>query len=206
MTTKFKARYLTPQHGSALTAAAVLLCLYPTWHAQAQTRYTCRTASGTAYLSDRACQSAPTGIVYYGPVQGPQGRSSYIPRVAEAPDHLKYLSPRCSSLNDGIRTSAARGIRSEVVAELQRNYQRDCSEDEQNARAQLSAERADNAAAKKSAQNIASMNQQMTQIEQQQCDESKRVIFVKKKRIDLTDGEKADLKRFEETAKARCRW
>ena len=50
------------------------------------------------------------------------------------------------------------------------------------------------------------MNQKLTQIERQQCDESKRIIFVKEKRPDLTDGEKADLQRFEENAKARCGW
>ena len=42
-------------------------CLLAAAAASAQSRYQCRTASGTSYFSDRPCASQ--GIVYYGPAQ-----------------------------------------------------------------------------------------------------------------------------------------
>lgn len=130
--------------------------------------------------------------------------NSYIPKMSEAQEHLQYLGSRCSSLSEGIRTGPARGVKYEVTAELQRNYQRECAEDEREARTKLNAQRNDAANAKKSSQQVAALDKQKTQARQQQCDESKRIIFNKKKRTDLSDGEQQDLQRFIQNFKERC--
>ena len=46
--------------------------------------------------------------------------------------------------------------------------------------------------------------QQQSQMAQQQCDESKRIIAGKKRRTILNDGERAELQRFEDNIRARC--
>jgi len=130
--------------------------------------------------------------------------NTYIPKMGEAQEHLQYLSSRCSSLSEGIRTGPARGVKYEVTAELQRNYQRECAEDEREARAKLYALRNDAANAKKSSQQVAALDKQKTQAKQQQCDESKRIIFNKKKRTDLSEGEQQELQRFIQNFKERC--
>lgn len=130
--------------------------------------------------------------------------STYIPKMSEAQEHLQYLSSRCSSLSEGIRTGPARGVKYEVTAELQRNYQRECAEDEREARNKLNAQRSDAANAKKSSQQVAALDKQKTQARQQQCDESKRIIYNKKKRTDLSAGEQQELQRFMQNFKERC--
>lgn len=169
----------------------------------AQARYTCRTASGGYTVSDRPCGSAPSGIYYAPPLAQPTAQT-YVPKIGEAPEHQKYLSPQCSAMSDAIRTGPARGVRHETTAELQRNYQRQCGDEESEARSKLAAERRDAKNQQKEAQQAVQASQQRSQLAQQQCDESKRILYVKKRRTDLSEGEKADLQRFEENYKSRC--
>jgi hypothetical protein len=124
--------------------------------------------------------------------------------MAEPQEHLQYLSAHCSTLSEGIRTSAARGVKSDVIADLQRNYQKECSEEDREARSRMSSDRSEAAVSKKSARLLAAQSQEQIKFQQQQCDESKRIIFVKKKRVDMTEGEKQDLQRFEQNYKERC--
>lgn len=169
----------------------------------AQARYTCRTASGGYIVSDRPCGNAPSGIYYVPPLAQPAAQT-YVPKIGEAPEHQKYLSPQCSAMSDAIRTGPARGVRYETTAELQRNYQRQCGEEEYEARNKMAAERREAKNQQKEAQQAVQASQQRSQMAQQQCDESKRILYVKKRRTDLTEGEKADLQRFEENYKSRC--
>lgn len=171
--------------------------------AMAQTRYSCRSASGGTIVSDKPCGSS-SGMTYYGPTASQGTSNTYVPKVSAAPDHLKYLSPHCSSMNDAIRTGPARGVKYETTSELQKNYQRECADDERDAYSQLSGERNETRSAKNETKQAAIAAVQRTQIAQQQCDESKRILFIKKRRTDLTDGEKLDLLRFEENFKSRC--
>lgn len=165
----------------------------------AQARYSCTARNGVTYMSERACPS----ISVYGPAPERQ-TNTYIPKMGEAQEHLPYLSSRCSSLSEGIRTGPARGVKHDVTAELQRNYQRECAEEEREARTKLNAQRNDAANAKKSNQQVAALGQQQMQAKQQQCDESKRIIFNKKKRTDLSEGEQQELQRFMQNFKERC--
>ena len=168
--------------------------------AQAQTRYICRQANGSTTVSDRPC---PVGIVYYGPTEQ-RSVPSYVPKSGEAPDYLKYMGARCSSMHDALRTAPVRGLKSDVIGELQRNYQRECAVEEQEARGKLSADYTSQHNARRDEKVAGAQRAQQSQLAQQQCDESKRILHNKKKRTDLSEGEKADLQRFEDNYRARC--
>lgn len=176
-----------------LVVAAMATC-----GADAQTRYRC-TANGVTYLSDRPCNAT----VYYGPTEKP-APSPYIPGIGEAPAQLKYMSPRCSSLNDALRTAAVRGLRPETVSEMRKNYHRECGEDESEASGMLSSEKKEKSLQRKAEQTASKQQQERAALREQQCGESKRILKTKRAREDLTDGEKMELRRFEENYRARC--
>jgi len=147
-----------------------------------------------------ASHNAPAQNRYsYQPQQ-----STYIPKAPDAPEHLKHLSPRCSSMNDAIRTGPTRGLTNETLSNLQKEYRRECAEEESEALRKLATERSDARKAKQEEKQAATEQRQRTELAQQQCDESKRILYNKKRRTDLTDGEKADLQRFEEAYRSRC--
>ncbi len=50
--------------------------------------------------------------------------------LTRAPDYLGCMSPRCASLNDAIRTARSRGTHESTLAELRRNYELECRDDE----------------------------------------------------------------------------
>jgi hypothetical protein len=185
--------------------AAVLACWGAAPAAQAQARYQCRTATGATYLSDRPCSAADSSNapVYYGPTERPQ-YTRLIPSIGEAPEYLGYMSPRCSSLHDALRTASARGLDSRTQSEMRRNYQRECADDESEARAKWSRERGEKKQLARSEEESARRAQERTKVQQEQCGEFKRILVTKRQRTDLTEGEKADLQRFEANYKARC--
>src|SRR4051812_7834279 len=61
--------------------------------------------------------------------------------IGEAPEYLTYMSARCSALHDAVRTASARGLDYKTQGEMRRNYQRECAEDESEARSKWSRER-----------------------------------------------------------------
>jgi len=197
--------------GLALALAMMAAAAAP---AAAQTRYVCRHAGGSAYISSSPCPAAvpdpsggrsSPGVVYYGPDGSSQSRSSgYIPRVGEAPSHLTHMSPRCSSLNDALRTAHARGLASETIATMHRDYRRECGENESEARSQFHQESREKAMEKRSQQEADRLARERASLHAQQCGESKRILFAKRARPDLNEGEKAELKRFEENYRSRC--
>lgn len=181
--------------------------------AQAQ-QYNCRTSSGTAYMSSQPCNTLPgssgvgsrSGIVYYGPSESSE-RQRYQPpppSIGAAPQHLKYMSPRCSSLHDAMRTARARGLTGDTISEMQRNYYAECGEDESAARSMLSQERGEKFKAQLEGRQAEMKARERTALEQQQCGESKRILVTKRQRTDLNEGEKAELKRFEDNYRERC--
>jgi hypothetical protein len=191
---------------AAKWSCAVVLAGLAASAAWAQARYACRLPNGSTVVSDRPCTgSASPGMVYYGPVEQPSTPSYYYqPQPGEAPEYLKYMNARCASMSDAVRTAGVRGLKMDAIAELQRNYRKDCAENEQEARVQLNAERQGRAQAKREEKQATAARTQQSQLAQQQCDESKRILVTKRKRTDLSDGEKADLQRFEENYRARC--
>lgn len=169
----------------------------------AQYAYSCRQPNGSYIQSDRPC-SSNQGLTYYPPISTPAPSTTYIPKASLPPDYLQYMSPRCSAMNDAIRTSGVRGLNYQASAELQRSYQRECSDDESEARSRHSKDRGDARKAESEAKQSAQAAQQQSQMAQQQCDESKRIIASKKRRTDLNEGERNELVRFEANIRARC--
>lgn len=170
--------------------------------AQAQARYTCRTANGGAYLSDRPCTNA--GVVYYGPEAVSPRYQAPIPRVGEAPPHVKYMSPRCSSLNDAIRTAHVRGLTSDTINTMQKDYRLECGENESEAQGMLSQERGEKNQQRRAEKQAENQERERASLRDQQCGESKRILLVKRSRTDLTEGERTELQRFEANYRARC--
>ncbi|HEX7892182.1 MAG TPA: hypothetical protein VF522_22725 [Ramlibacter sp.] len=154
----------------------------------------------------RAAFAAAAALLAAGGVQAQYYSQSapYIPSVGEAPLYLKYMSPRCAALHDSIRTGPARGLSSQTISAARKEYERDCSEDERDARSQLSKDQQEGRAQKRAEQQAQAKAVERTKQQEQQCGESKRILKLKKARTDLTDGEKGDLKRFEENYLARC--
>jgi len=168
----------------------------------AQTRYNCRTQGGVAYQSNSPC---PSGVVIYGPATStPQRNETPIPGTAQAPANLKYLSPRCASLNDAIRTAAARGLTYNTVNDMRREYSRECSESESDAYSKLAEDRRAAMQERNEARNADKADRERASLREQQCGESKRILLAKRARTDLTEGEKAELRRFEENYRSRC--
>ena len=202
------------RHAAWLALGSALMLLVP--QAQAQTtRYSCRLANGAVYQSDRPCQSlAPSydssnrstsgGPVYYGPQETPQRYQPTPPSVGEAPDYISYMSPYCAGLHDALRTAAARGLVHTTVAEMRKNYQRECAENEGEARQKFSRERGEKRQVARIEQDAQNRAVERTKLQEQQCGESKRILVTKKARTDLNEGEKADLQRFEANYRARC--
>ncbi len=165
-------------------------------------RYTC-TSNGRTYASSHPCPSS--GMVYYGPATTTtQSSESRVAKIDQAPDTLKYLSPRCASLNDAIRTAPARGLKYETISEMRKEYDQQCSDSERDARDQMSRERRQNKQQMTEESKASQADRERANIQAQQCGESKRILFAKRARTDLTDGEKADLQRFEENYRSRC--
>lgn len=168
---------------------------------QAQTLYSC-TVNGRTYPSTQPCPNS--NIVYYGPAPTRPSYEPPPPRISPAPANLQYLSPRCASLNDALRTASTRGLKYDTISQMQREYSQQCAEDESEANAKMREERKDNKAKVTEAKEAEKLNKERTLIQQQQCGESKRILYNKRARTDLTDGEKADLRRFEENYLSRC--
>jgi hypothetical protein len=158
------------------------------------------------YLSDRPCGTAgsSTPPVYYGPTEQPRTYTPPPPSIGEAPEYITYMSPRCSALHDALRTASARGLDSRTQSEMRRNYQRECAEDESDARSRWARERGEQKQMARSEAESARRAQERTKLQQEQCEESKRILVTKRRRTDLTEGEKAELQRFEANYKSRC--
>lgn len=127
-----------------LPAPFAVLALFSLAPAAFAATYRCD-VGGSVYITDKPCAApapaaapaapAPMGVI--GPVRTTSSYQPRPPSMAEAPEHHRYLSPRCAELNDAIRTGPARGVNSTTVSALRREYDEKCSEDDQYARRQV---------------------------------------------------------------------
>lgn len=185
-----------------IKGAFAILALAYIGISQAQT-FTCRDNTGRVYQSQRSCPSP--GLIYYGPTERQSvGSGQYVPSVGLAPEHLTLMSPRCAPLHDAMRTAPARGLKHPEIADMRREYNRDCADDESAAREKLFAMRAEKRQDAKVADQAKQQAVQQARMSAEMCGELKRVIKNKKMRTDLTPGEIGDLQRTEENYKARC--
>ena len=193
-------------HFPALLTLLALLCLAYT--AQAQSTYSCRMPDGRYMTSNYPCPTGTKpGLSYHGPVTPPTPTPSYqtqIPTTAPAPDFLPYLSARCSGMNDAVRTSTARGLGYQATQELKRNYQYECGGEERLARQQMVAGQQSQQRSDYGQRTATESSESQSQAATDQCRESMRIVRTKRSRPNLTDGEKAELQRFEDNIRARC--
>lgn len=175
--------------------------------------YLCR-AGDTWYQSTRPCPAelplsvSSTRLRKYGEeprFAGPTQRRSTLPQPADAPEHLEYLSSRCAEISEGIRTGPARGVPHSTIADLRREYEKKCREEDREARQQVAADK--NAERERW---LGERKAKRTQAQEaaryaQRCDEQLRILHSRRKRADsMTDGERADLVRFEATYRETC--
>ncbi|MES2608637.1 MAG: hypothetical protein V4679_00280 [Pseudomonadota bacterium] len=203
------------QHSLRFACASLLLAalggLAPC-EAGAQTRYTCRDDNGNNYTSFRACpQGMKTTSVSAGPTaseyRAERSSSRSVPS-SPAPDHQQYMSERCRTLNDTMRSAYSRGIKADVQDGMRREYNRDCRDEESEASSRYDRERREARQQQRDEDRQVQQAQQASQADEarrgQQCAESRRILHLKKTRTDLTEGERNDLKRFEDAYLARC--
>ena len=169
--------------------------------ALAQARYSCRTPGGSLYFSDMPCTGQ---LVFGGAPTPPSPPPTYHPGVGQAPGHLQYMSPRCASLNDALRTAPARGLKSDTINTMRRDYQAECGENESEARSHYSRDASGQRQQKNAERQAQVVAQNQARLREQQCEESKRILITKRNRPDLNEGERAELKRFEDNYRARC--
>lgn len=169
--------------------------------ASAQSHYQCRTPGGSLYFSDRPC----SGQLVYGGRNEPPTPAPRLPAsVGEAPKYLQYMSARCASLHDALRTASARGLKYETMNTMRRDYQAECGENEREARSQYDRDQGMDRQQKNAERQSQLVAQTQARLHEQQCEESKRILLAKRNRPDLNEGERAELKRFEENYRTRC--
>lgn len=183
--------------------------------AGAQTRYHCRDANGNNYSLTRPCLAgSTTRTVEAGPAQpsysySQPSRSTVVRTAPYVPDHYSYMSGRCRALDENIRNAYSRKIAPDVVQGMRNEYRRDCAQEERDASDRFYQERRagdrQRREEERSAQMAAQSAREMDARQAQQCAESQRILNNKRARTDLTEGERADLKRFEEAFLARCK-
>lgn len=197
---------------AACVGAFVLGSLLPL---PAASQFRCMSSNGVIYQSASPCRAARGpeaetsgsrggGVRYFPPAESESRYQQRPPSIGEAPTHLKYMSPQCAGLHDALRTASARGLHSDTVTKMRKDYSDQCSEDEGEARMRFSQEMRERSIEKRELQVGEARARDRTSLQREQCGESKRILVTKRARTDLTDGEKAELKRFEENFRSRC--
>lgn len=128
--------------------------------------------------------------------------------LEKAAPELKYMTPKCASMQEAIRTAPDAVRYQPSFAELRRNFHEQCAEDQSQALQRWYAERRENQDQKaqqerdKKKQELLSANQM--QVKSAQCMEMRIALDARKKRTNLTEGEQRDLGLFEARYKDRC--
>jgi hypothetical protein len=192
-----------------LTIHALILLVLTAWLGQVHGQtYQCKRNNGTTYLTNKPCP--PPGLVYYGPSEtGTSSRSdtSYT-RAQPAGQELKYLSPECSRLSEGIRTAAVRGVKYDAVQSSQKEFYEKCSEELSEARQKLNSEKNEKKMleqeGKKTTQLQAALSKEDEARKFRQCAEMRGALANRKAKANPTDGEKNDITVFEQRYRDRC--
>jgi hypothetical protein len=185
---------------------ALLLLLVPASPVHAQA-YRCAGANGQMQWSDRPCgRQEKLGMI--GPLSDPAprytARAYGDARTGEVPAYYEYLSGECRSLNDAIRTAPVRGVGYDTQRDLQKEWQRKCGENASDAMRTYSEAQNEERNKRRAAKEQEQRQTQQARLSQEQCSEMLRILAVKRKRTDLSDGERTDLRRFEDNYRSRC--
>lgn len=198
-------------------SSLLLLSLVSPWAAAQGARYSC-VIDGQVVSSRAPCVPAAEPTPAPAPVAGPRQYGGAAPiyasgyprpyqgAVSEAEEHVKYLGAECARISEGIRTGPQRGVPYGVIADLRKEYQRKCQDEEREARVRAGDDqkrRRDNDRAARTAGQQASAQSAR---DAAQCDEMLRSLTNKRRRIDtLNAGERDDLARFQAQYDQRCK-
>jgi len=205
MTIQFK-RFL----GCLLPAALLGLSAAPA-DIFAQTSYSCRTQSGMAYRSSTPCprSNQPQGMISYGPTERPQREVSRPPpKIERAGEEIGYMSAKCATMQDGIRTGPARGLSRESLQEARNTFNRECGEERRRASRQLRDDQRQKEKLAKQEEELAQKRKFESAAAEErfrsQCAEMRISIRSRKQRANPTEGELRDLALFESRYEERC--
>jgi hypothetical protein len=196
-----------PALRARLAAFALLTGLTASALAAGATEYHCN-GDGVSWTSTRPCPGTHRNELQgmgHGPQSAPVYESAGTPLLGKAPDYLPYLGIECAQLNDAIRTGPSRGLKSGPMAELRTDYLKRCSDDEASARQQLRDAEKQRSERRQDQQSIAEAEKSRAALSGEQCYEMLRILHGKRQRAaTMSDGEKADLQRFEDNYRLRC--
>jgi hypothetical protein len=175
--------------------------------AQAQT-YRC-SSGGSVYMSDKPCGSGQaTGRVgSFGPTAAPPSPnySQQYSRPSGVEPHVKYLGAECASISEGMRTAGVRGVRGNVVYDLQREYHQKCALEDQDARRKVQQESAQDMRQKQAQRDAVVTARAQTQQNAERCAGMRDVISLKRSREStLNEKEVAALRALEVTFNEQC--
>ncbi len=182
---------------------------------QAQTAtHQCRAGNGY-YASARPCpaDAGSTDVTrthlqhYSGAEVAPRlsRQDAYRTPLPRQSEHVTFLSPQCAEISEAIRTGPSRGVRGETLSDLRREYEAKCREDEREAYKQLSDKQTRERDQWQAQRKATRAERDQAALQTQQCSESLRILHGKRQRsASMSDGEKADLARFEEAYRTRC--
>ncbi|MDR7151566.1 hypothetical protein J2W49_003542 [Hydrogenophaga palleronii] len=195
---------------SLLPAMLVALSTAPA-DVSAQTTYACKTQSGIAYRSSAPCprSNQTPGMVYYGPTEKPRHDSSRPPpKVDRAGEEIGYMSAKCATMQDGIRTGPARGLSRETLQEARNTFNRECGDERRKASREVWKDKREREKAAEREQELAQQRKQESSAAEEryrnQCAEMRISIRSRKQRANPTEGELRDLALFESRFKDRC--
>jgi hypothetical protein len=192
--------------------ALLLLSLMTAWSSAIWAQvYTCTTSNGARYQSRSPCPAGakPPPFTYHGPKPvRPTYRSPVTPSLQRAGEELAYMSPRCASMQEAIRTAPARGIDSLTIRDLRRNFDLECQDERQRALQQLSSDKRETR--QQADERLKAGKQQQAEARQsnqklmEQCAEMRRSLQQRKQRPALSEGETRDLALFQDRYQQRC--
>ena len=149
--------------------------------------------------------------------QGSRGDSQPMPSIGYGrnsavapgePEYFQYMSARCRSLQENLRSSRTHRLSQETMAGMRNEYNRDCKDEETAASSRYYREQRDASAQRRLHEREELREREGARQEDakkaQQCAEARRILAVKKARTDLTPGELNDLRRFELNTAERC--
>ena len=176
-------------------AAALALCVPA---AQAQKVYRCKTSSGQVNLSDKPCadQASEQQVVY----AAEPGRV----RVKDEPAHWAYLNAECRTLLEAVHRPPAGRYYVQSQRDVRKEYQQRCQENETEAYARAREQRQADRQQREAIRGAETAQVQRSAAKKQQCEEMQRVLVAKRKRDDLTLGQKDDLQLFQQNYRERC--
>jgi hypothetical protein len=128
--------------------------------------------------------------------------------VSPPAPELKYMSAKCASMLEAQRTAPDSVRYLPSFAEMRRNFQEQCGENQSAALQRWYEEKRQNqqrtAEQERNTKKQQLLSAEEANVRAAQCQEMRSALEARKRRTNLTEGEQRDLGLFEDRYKARC--